>query len=120
MRTPSPRVSSAGNILIRWSGNDQWEATPKQDIRYQWRMDSGDFSTPASRKDFTFTSLASGEHTFEVRAVDRDGNIDATPAIHGFVVEPPLESLFTWVYAWAGSRPTEHRALFLPGIPGWW
>ena len=83
------RVSSTGNILLRWSGNDFWNDTPREDLRYQWRMDGGEWSLASGRPDFTFTSLSSGGHTLEVRAVDRDMNVDATPAAHAFVVEAP-------------------------------
>jgi signal transduction histidine kinase/ligand-binding sensor domain-containing protein len=85
----SDRVSSAGNILLRWSGRDLWEDTPFREMRYQWRMDGVAWSSWTDRADHTFTELASGKHTFEVRAVDRDGNVDATPALHAFVVEAP-------------------------------
>ncbi|OGG45108.1 MAG: hypothetical protein A3F84_11825 [Candidatus Handelsmanbacteria bacterium RIFCSPLOWO2_12_FULL_64_10] len=85
----SDRVSSAGNILLRWSGRDLWDDTPPQSLRYQWRMDNGTWSSWSDRTDFTFTELTSGKHTFEVRTVDRDGNVDATPAVHAFVVEAP-------------------------------
>ena len=37
----------------------------------------------------TIGPLPSGPHTFEVRAIDTAGNVDATPAIRAFVVTPP-------------------------------
>ncbi len=83
------RISSAGNILMRWSGRDLWDDTPPDKIRYQWRMDGGPWSRASDLTDFTFTSLSDGGHEFEVRALDRDGNPDPTPAVHAFVVEPP-------------------------------
>lgn len=30
-------VSSAGNILLRWSGRDLWDRTPPDKRHYQWR-----------------------------------------------------------------------------------
>ena len=83
------QVSSAGNILLNWSGRDRWDLTAPQDIRYQWRMDGDEWFQVSNRTDFTFTSLSSGRHRFEVRAVDRDQKVDPTPAIHAFVVEAP-------------------------------
>ena len=40
----SDQVSSAGNILLRWSGHDLWNDTPPDETRYQWRMDEGEWS----------------------------------------------------------------------------
>ena len=83
------RVSAAGNILLKWEGRDLWDETPPQDVRYQWRIGGGAWSAPSAGRQQTFTSLSDGRYAFEVRAVDRDGNVDATPALHAFVVEGP-------------------------------
>ena len=83
------QVSSAGNILLKWSGSDRWNDTPPEQLRYQWRMDSGAWSPSSGRQDFTFTELTPGIHRFEVRAVDRDSRVDPEPAAHAFVVESP-------------------------------
>ena len=32
------QVSSAGNILLRWSGRSLWDRFPSRDIRHQWRL----------------------------------------------------------------------------------
>ena len=72
-----------------WSGNDRWEQTPRKDLRYRYRLDGGEWAPPVDRTEVTFTALAPGPHQFEVRAMDLDGNLDATPAVHAFVVEAP-------------------------------
>ena len=82
-------VSSLGNILLEWSGKDRWNDTPTDNMRYQWRLDNGPWSPASKRTARSFVSLASGRHTFEVRAMDQDMNNDPTPAVHAFVVEPP-------------------------------
>ena len=56
------RVSSLGNILLKWSGHDLWNDTPPQALHYQWRTDGGDWSPVSDRADFTFTSLSSGRY----------------------------------------------------------
>jgi hypothetical protein len=38
-------------------------------------------------KTNTYTDLAEGEHTFDVRTVDPNGNVDPTPASYTFVVD---------------------------------
>ena len=80
-------VSSVGNILVRWSGGDRLEQTARKDLRYRYRLDGGEWGPIANRTDVTFTALAPGSHEFEVQARDLDGNLDATPAVHAFVVE---------------------------------
>ncbi len=91
----SRETSSGGNILLRWSGRDLWEGTPPEDLRYQWRRDGGAWSPVTDRTDWTFTGLSSGQHRFEVRAVDHDLNVDPTPAVHAFAVEAPW-----WKHPW--------------------
>ena len=82
-------VSSAGNLLVKWTGGDLWNETELEDLRYQWRL-NGDVWTPASeRTEITLTDLSSGEHTFEVRSVDKYSNVDPSPALQAFVVEAP-------------------------------
>ena len=82
-------VSSLGNILLKWSGGDPWGDTPRDALLYQWRINDGPWESSRHRRDQTFTSLSSGSHRFEVRAIDRDGNTDPTPAVHSFIVEVP-------------------------------
>lgn len=53
--------------------------------QFEARMDGGAWAATASPK--TYAALAIGEHTFEVRAVDAVGNVDATPASRTFTVE---------------------------------
>jgi large repetitive protein len=36
-----------------------------------------------------YTGLARGEHEFRVRAIDRAGNVDPTPATYKWTIEPP-------------------------------
>jgi large repetitive protein len=52
---------------------------------FQCRVDGGGFG--ACTSPFTTRPLADGPHTFEVRAVDRAGNIDASPALYSWVVD---------------------------------
>ena len=89
-------VSSAGNILLKWSGRDLWNHTPMDRVRFQWRLNKGAWSPAWNRRDHTFTALSDGQYTLEVRAMDRDGNVDATPVVHAFIVEGPW-----WKNPWA-------------------
>jgi len=76
-------------------------------------MDGGEWSAYSMAMHKTFFSLPSGRHTFEVRARDRDYNVDPTPAIISFTVAPPvwqqpwfigLVFIFVSSLSWQGRR----------------
>ncbi len=56
---------------------------------YQVKLDAASFATGTSPT--AYTSLVDGSHTFQVRAVDAAGNVDASPASYTWVVDttPP-------------------------------
>ncbi len=81
-----PTISTAATF--RFSGSDN--STPGPDLAYQCRLDStdeGDFAACAS--PMTYTGLSEEQHTFDVRAVDLQGNSDPTPASYTWTVEAP-------------------------------
>jgi len=53
--------------------------------RFECQLDGGGFSHCTS--SLAYTALSLGRHTFEVRAVDAAGNVDATPARHTWTVD---------------------------------
>lgn len=53
---------------------------------YECSLDGAAYSYCGSSK--TYTNLAAGSHTLGVRAKDRAGNIDATPAVRTWTVSP--------------------------------
>jgi parallel beta-helix repeat protein len=61
--------------------------------RFDCRLDDGAFA-PCETGEF-YTDLADGQHRFEVRAIDRAGNTDQSPAVHEWTVdtepEPPAD-----------------------------
>ena len=52
---------------------------------FECRIDAGAWGTCTSPREYT--SLAEGDHTFEVKAIDQAGNTDATPATHSWTVD---------------------------------
>lgn len=95
------RVAPSGNAAWEWIGKDPHHSTPQEDLQYSCRLNRGEWSPFASQRGYLFLSIPPGSHTFEVRARDRDFNVDPTPAIHRFVVEPPLWQTSWWI--WMGA-----------------
>ena len=83
-------VSQPGNTVISWKGADRWQDTPTEELQYAWRMNGGEWSAFSLETHRPFFSLPSGDHTFEVKARDRDFNEDPTPAVVHFTVVPPV------------------------------
>ena len=57
---------------------------------FQCALDGGAFAPCTSPK--TYTGLAVGWHYVEVRAVDPNGHVDMSPALHNWTVQRPAES----------------------------
>ena len=88
--TSLDRVSQPGNTTLAWQGTDLWNRTLDEELHYSWRLDRGRWSPFSTQKSHLFFSLPSGDHTFEVKARDRDFNEDPTPAAIRFTVLPPV------------------------------
>ncbi len=81
---PSSLVATA-KATFAFSGND---GSGSGVASYECRLDSSevkDWAACSSPKEYT--ALADGSHTFEVRAVDKAGNADASPASFGWTVD---------------------------------
>lgn len=90
-----PEVAQPGNVTLSWQGADLWERTASEDLQYAWRLDEGAWSAFAYHTSKTLLEVASGHHTFEVKARDRDFNEDPIPAKVAFTVIPPV-----WQQTW--------------------
>jgi CSLREA domain-containing protein len=73
---PDPSTDSAATFTFNGSDN-------VGSVTFECRIDGGAFTACASPQAYT---LGDGPHTFEVRAVDISGNVDATPAIHAWTI----------------------------------
>ncbi len=93
--TAPDSVEAEGNLVVSWAGLDVGNQTESTLLSYQHRLDGNAWSAPATSREVTLTALKAGEHTLEVRSLDADGNRDATPLRHRFVVAAPW-----WMDPW--------------------
>jgi hypothetical protein len=56
---------------------------------FECSLNGAPYSACTSPKTKSYTKLSNGSHTFDVRAIDGAGNVDATPASRTFSVEVP-------------------------------
>jgi signal transduction histidine kinase len=83
------RIREGSPVTLLFYGLDKWRFTPRERLLFSWRLDERDWSPFQSSDGTSFTNLAAGAHYFQVRAMDRNGNIDPKPALLGFVVTAP-------------------------------
>lgn len=84
-------------ITFAWGGSDGHSRVNQ--LKYCWRVSGGVWSKPAYTTQLTLTELPwDGDHTFEVRTCDADGNFDQTPAISSFSVDStPPNCYESWI-----------------------
>ncbi len=92
-----PNPSNSRSATFTFSGTDNVGVT-----NFECSLDGAAFTSCAS--GITYTNLADGSHTFQVRALDAAGNFDQTPATFTFTVDataPSVQSI-----AAASANPT--------------
>lgn len=88
--TQGPAGASGGtttstDATFRFSGSDN--STPGPNLLFECSLDGAPFAACVS--PLTLTGLSLSTHTFDVRAIDAQGNTDATPASYSWTVEAP-------------------------------
>jgi signal transduction histidine kinase len=83
------RIREGNTITLAFGGQDKWRFTPRERLIFSCRLDERDWSVFQPADSVSFTNLAAGGHYFQVRAMDRNGNIDPKPALLGFTVTVP-------------------------------
>ncbi len=82
-------IGPSGEAQFAFAGIDKWKYTEEHRLIYSYRTDDGDWSPFVSDTVASVTGLTAGLHRFEVRAMDRNWNIDPEPAVWEFVVLLP-------------------------------
>jgi diguanylate cyclase (GGDEF)-like protein len=85
-----------GQARMVFTGVDRWKFTDANRLAFSWRVDKSPWSDFGPSHLASPRELRSGAHRFEVRAMDRNGNISLTPAAFDFTVLLPwyLQRLF--------------------------
>ena len=76
-------------LTLNFSAQDKWKYTPRERLLYSHRLDEGDWSSFQEANSVSFSDLAAGKHIFQVRAMDRNCNVDPKPARLEFAVVLP-------------------------------
>src|SRR6185312_11645889 len=63
--------------------------TSRDRLLYSYRLDQHDWSQYLDANIVRFSDLSAGPHSFEVRAMDRNGNIEVKPARVTFSISAP-------------------------------
>ena len=79
----------SGDVRIVFAGRDRWNYSPAERLLFAWRLDGGAWSPPEARAAVPLAGLSPGRHRMEVRATDRNWNVDPRPAAREFVVLLP-------------------------------
>jgi signal transduction histidine kinase/DNA-binding response OmpR family regulator len=85
----NPSEFSLGEVRVLFSAVDKWKFTPAERLLCSYRMDGQPWSAFEECLPAAYKSLGRGAHRFEVRAMDRNGNISPQPASFDFSVVPP-------------------------------
>jgi hypothetical protein len=113
-------LTSDNTLTFTFSGSDNVTATTN--LKYQYRLNGGDWSTPPSTNTTAnLTSLSDGAHLFEVRAVDEAGNEDVSPSQQSFTLDatsPKVTSTVPAADATGVGRYTNVKATFSEAVRG--
>lgn len=76
-------------VAVRFQGRDKWQFTPDDRLIYTYRLGDAPWSPFTSVTNVVFRDLAAGRYRFEVRALDRNWNLELKPAVFDFRVTLP-------------------------------
>jgi signal transduction histidine kinase len=92
---PGTHLREGTPLIISFSGRDKWKYTPRDRLLYSYRLDDQDWSPFQELTSVPLSELLPGKHYFQVRALDRNGNLtgqgpkDPRPAQIEFAIVLP-------------------------------
>jgi signal transduction histidine kinase len=100
-------------VTLTFGGRDKWKFTAGDRLLYSYRLDEMDWSPFQNANTISFSELPGGKHYFQVRAMDRNCNIDPKAARFEFAVIPPWyeEPRLVWISIAGGAV-----AVFFAGL----
>ncbi len=78
-----------GEVRFILDGADKWKQVHSERLLYSYRFDEGEWSSFSPQTVVSATGFTAGQHSFEVKAMDRNWNIDPSPASFDFEVLLP-------------------------------
>ncbi len=82
-------IPEGSAITVVFGGQDRWNYTPRHRLLFSYRLGGLDWLPFQEDRTFSFADLPAGKHVLQVRAMDRNCNIDPNPAHLDFVVALP-------------------------------
>ena len=76
-------------VTLRFRSRDKWKQTSSARLLFSYRLDEREWSPFQELNEISFVDLALGKHYFQVRSLDRAGNIDPKPARLEFTIVVP-------------------------------
>ncbi len=83
------RFREGAVVTLAFRGRDKWKQTSPARLLFSYRLDEREWSPFLELNEISFADLSLGKHYFQVRAMDRAGNIDPKPAKLEFTVVMP-------------------------------
>jgi signal transduction histidine kinase len=89
LRDLEKNIPEGGTVPLTFSGQDRWKFTAPERLLYSYRLDDGEWSQFRDENSVVFPDLHAGNHVFQVRAMDRNCNIEPKPPRLEFAIVLP-------------------------------
>jgi signal transduction histidine kinase len=107
------RLSEGDPVNLRLDGLDKWKYSRRSELLYSYQIDQLGWSAFNEDPSVTLPAPAAGRHYFQARAMDRNGNLDPSPAAIDFTIATPW---FHETRLWVALSLGLSLALFFAGV----